>query len=480
MLGTPGLHDESPLGFTTAVPPRENLMKWMRYNRCRPTKGLCTNSQLTNELTMSVKKAGKIQIIAFGFDRINPGEKLESIEGEEYVIRHVDYNSNDSLDAGDALMIPSDIFENVRKVTSMHGAYNAYDCEENKLAQREKELSRLFDKRGWACFFLGELGNGSSGERKLDDLARRVANRTFQWTEPCKPYPHLKSKADEFLKFFTQYGIAQTELKLPYHNAQLRALATDSRGDKTYAAEIVSRSFFLPLKTLSRKGELAEILKTAAEAIILYKKRNDLYLPKWVEEIQFKSELRLQAEREDLQKKIQETAINLAKWEQYKAILTASGRSLNEVVVNVLRDYFHLNLKSEEVFIEDAMIYSDDGNLHLYVVEIKGVTAGIKREQINQLDSHRERLGVEHSLTGLLIINDFSDTPGIEARKAKPIDPQHLAHATRLNVKILRTVNLIELMLASEDLTERKLFFLKACEQASPLVLVPSPSEGTS
>jgi len=236
----------------------------------------------------------------------------------------------------------------------------------------------------------------------------------------------------------------------------------------------------LPLKTLSRKGELAEILITAAEAIILYKKRNDLYLPKWVEEIQFKSELRLQAEREDLQKKIQETVINLAKWEQYKAILTASGRSLNEVVVNVLRDYFHLNLKSEEAFIEDAMIYSDDSSLHLYVIEIKGVTAGIKREHINQLDSHRERLGVEHSIPGLLIINDFSDTPGIEPRKAKPIDQQHLTHATRLNVKILRTVNLIELMLASEDLTERKLFFLKACEQASPLVLVPSLSEGTT
>lgn len=252
---------------------------------------------------MNVKKIRKTQIIAFGFDRINSREEREPIEGDEYVIRHMDYESHESLDVGDALIIPSDLFEKVTRVDSYDGAYNAYNCEENKLALREKELFRLYDKKGWACFFLGEIKNGNSGERKFDDLARRIANRTFQWTQPCKPYPHLKSKSDEFGRFFTQYGIAQTELTLPYRNEQVRALATDSKGDKTYAAEVFGRSFFLPLKNLSRKGELAEILQTAAEAIILYKKRNDLYLPKWIEEIQFKTELRLVAEREELQNK---------------------------------------------------------------------------------------------------------------------------------------------------------------------------------
>lgn len=438
-----------------------------------PQKGFAPTLTCPNELRMPDKNARKTQIIAFGFDRINPHEGRESIEGGEYVIRHVDYNSPEPLDAADALMIPSDIFETRVKVYDGH----RYDYEENKLAQREKELSRLYDKKGWACFFLGELGNGQSRERMHDDLARRIANRTFQWTQPCKPYPQLKSKTDEFGKFFTQYGIAQTELTLPYGNALLRTLATDSRGDKTYAAEAAGRAFFLPLKILSRTGELAEILKTAAEAIILYKKRNDLYLPKWVEDIQFKTETRLLAEQECLQRRLQETTNDLARWERHKAVLTASGRSLNEVVVDVLRNFFGLQLKSEEAYIEDAMIYSTDGSSHLYVVEIKGVTAGIKREQINQLDSHRERLGLDHSLPGLLIINDFCDTAGMEARKKKPVDEQHLAHATRLNVRILRTTSLIDLMLASEDLKDRTSFFLKACEQASPLVLAPLGSE---
>ncbi|MDP1591306.1 MAG: hypothetical protein Q8M07_26365, partial [Prosthecobacter sp.] len=377
----------------------------------------------------------------------------------------------------DAVMLPSDFFENATRINIFEGSYNVYDCEDDKLAQREKELYRLFDKKGWACFFIGALKNGNSGERRFADLARKMANRTFQRTQSCKPFPHLKSKTDEFGNFFTRHGIAQTELTPPYQNGLFRTLATDPRGDKTYAAELAATRFFLPLKPLSRKGELAEILQTAAAAIILYKKRNDLYLPKWVEDIQFKTEIRLLAEQESLQRRLQETTNDLARWERHKAVLAASGRSLSEVVVDVLRNFFGLNLKSEEAYIEDAMIYSNDGSSHLYVVEIKGVAAGIKREQINQLDSHRERLGLDHSLPGLLIINDFCDTPGMEARKKKPVDEQHLAHATRLNVRILRTTSLIDLMLASEELRDRTSFFLKACEQASPLVLAPLGSE---
>lgn len=429
---------------------------------------------------MTAKKTRKTQIIAFGFDRINPHEKREPIETEEYVIRHVDFDSPECLDAGDALILPSDIFEDITRRHSLYGSYNSHNCDDAKLAQREKELFRLFDKKGWVCFLLGHLGNGESEDRKSDDLARRIANRTFQWTTPCKPYPHLKSKTDEFNAFFNQYGIARTELTPPYRNTQLRVLATDSREQKTYAAEVSGRSFFLPLKTLSSPGELSALLASAAAAIILYKKRNDLYLPAWVEEIRFKGEERLSEEREALQRKIQDATLELAKWERYKAILTASGKSLNQVVVDVLREYFGLNLKSDEAYIEDAMIHSQDGKACIYVVEIKGVTAGIKREHINQLDSHRERLGHDDLLPGLLIINDFSDTPGIESRKAKPIDQQHIAHAKRTNVRILRTVNLLDLMLESEHLTDRATFFLNACQKADPLVLPPLDGEKAS
>ena len=80
--------------------------------------------------------------------------------------------------------------------------------------------------------------------------------------------------------------------------------------------------------------------------------------------------------------------------------------------------------------------------------EIKGINGGLKREHINQVDSHRERLGLPTEIPGLLILNDFSDINGLQERKAKRFDQVHLGHADKLNIRILRTTTLLEIVVA--------------------------------
>jgi len=167
-------------------------------------------------------------------------------------------------------------------------------------------------------------------------------------------------------------------------------------------------------------------------------------------------------------------------WHNYKGILSASGEALRALVVQVLRDFFGLTLKSDEQYVEDGIIYDDLG-MPVFILEVKGVNGGLKREHVNQVDSHRELLGLCAEIPGLLILNDCMDMDGLEQRKKKEFDPMQLDHAKKLNVKILRTTTLIELMIEAESNPDRKNRFRRLCSEARPMV-VPhkGPVEGSS
>jgi hypothetical protein len=144
----------------------------------------------------------------------------------------------------------------------------------------------------------------------------------------------------------------------------------------------------------------------------------------------------------------------------------------------LLREYFGLNVPGDDNNVEDAVIR--DGEHALYVVEVKGVRGGLKREHLNQIDSHRERLSLTADTAGLLIVNDFMEIEGLEQRSAKQFDAQHLKHAVDLNIRILRTTTLFELMLDIEHLQiqQRAGRFLSTCSEAQPLLTHPAKKEG--
>jgi len=294
------------------------------------------------------------------------------------------------------------------------------------------------------------------------------------YRDPAAPNPHVESKADDFREYFRSFGIARTALSSPRDKSKTRILATTQSGEEIYAAEFAGQWFFLPLKDLGNDREvLRSILTVAARSILAYKRRNDVYLPQWVDNIRFKEENEIATRLDQLKSEAATLQENGSLLKSFKAVLVASGRSLNEIVVSIFKSYFGLNLKSEEAYVEDAIIYDGSGSPK-FVVEIKGVNGGLKREHINQVDSHRERLKLAPEVPGLLVINDFADSEGFDERKAKPMNADHLLHASRQNVKVLRTTTLIEFMLAVEGASDRRDVFLEQCELGNPLVEPPS------
>jgi hypothetical protein len=415
-------------------------------------------------------------ILAYGFDAFGfqiPSASLDLGEGRKliYVSCHTDRNLADS----DGVIMPSGLFESEHNPKS-YMSRRSFIADEHHLAVREKQIFQLFEKNGWVAFLVGEIENGSSYEWSRTDLAKRVLNDAFGLVVNHDPNPHITCKVDEFRAYLDSYGINRTTFTKPKTNARLKVIATNGG---VVAGQVFGRVFFLPLPHLKGNSqELERAVQMCAIAVSAYRERNEIFLPGWVAALKFQAEVTLQHEEEAIERRLLEIREQRRELERHKAILSASGEQLRQQVLDVLREYFGLNVTGDDNNVEDAVIR--DGEHALYVVEVKGVRGGLKREHLNQIDSHRERLSLTADTAGLLIVNDFMEIEGLEQRSAKQFDAQHLKHAVDLNIRILRTTTLFELMLDIEHLQiqERAGRFLSACSEAQPLLKHPAKKEG--
>ncbi len=424
---------------------------------------------------MKDKPAKKPLIYAYGFDQI-PLRSSPEYQGDDFDLEFVPYRSPKSLAEADGVVIPSGVFE----ISSSHpngydGRYTTLKADQHQLAERLKQFRLLYRAGKWACLLLRRVDTGHNNQWADTDLAKQMLGVVFSEFGGCDPTPHMQCKSDDFGGFFQTYGIAQTGMARARDWSQVRVLASSPNENIIYAAEFNGWLFFLPFKELVNTPDQAHLLiESAVKGILQYRRRNHFSLPEWVANLRFNRETELIRRVDELRTQTAVAEEELNTWARYKGILSASGHPLNEIVVDVLRTFFKLNLNSQENYVEDALIFDDQKNV-LFVVEVKGVNGGIKREHVNQVDSHRERLGMDPTTPGLLIINDFADVESIEARRTRQIDQNHLKLAQEQNIRILRTTALFDLMMATEMAADRTDSFLAACQKGDPLVSAPHP-----
>lgn len=419
------------------------------------------------------KRPAKRLIFAYGFDQQGFALPTDPIEGTDYVMHYIPHRSSQSLETADAVIFASGIFEQIKYDRRFNPDYGemvpdiSVNCDKHHLAKREKEITEVTRNGGWIAALLGYVE--TAGGRYTDtDLAKKYLDELFSVIETEDPIAHVDCKDDAFAKYLHDYGIARTTFAEPRERYNARTLATAPSG-ASVAAELNGKFFFLPLQPIARDQTILKaLLQECVAAVLEYKRRHDFYLPVWVNEIEFKSETLIKDEISKLEQIIKGKRDQLDTMRRYKGILSCSGNTLNELVVKILREYFRLDVPCKEKFVEDAII--NVKGKPAFVIEIKGVKAGLKREHINQVDSHRERLGISHDVPGLLIINDFSDIDGVLERRAQKFDVAQINHAAKLNVKILRTTTLLDIMLTLEDASKRTKPFLELCKTAAPMV----------
>ena len=272
--------------------------------------------------------------------------------------------------------------------------------------------------------------------------------------EPFKGSAAVLPVNDEFNDYIKKWGIAKTILHCSSDDMDYKVLAKID--NRKVGVEFLGKVFFLPFHTTRLDDSEAQSLLTVlCRSILDYLQKRRVEIPDWVNEFCFESEKELRNQLDNLLKECTSLQNELLIWRKYKGILTHSGEILKDTVVSVLRDFFHLIVSDVEDFKEDALIKDDNDNV-LAAVEIKGTKGGVKRDYINQIDSHRERNSLELSIPGVLIINDYMSSKGIQNKFKKTVATKQIEHAKRLNVLIIRTIDLIFLIKNLEKDSSRR------------------------
>jgi hypothetical protein len=256
------------------------------------------------------------------------------------------------------------------------------------------------------------------------------------------------------------YGVANTVFELPYDRDRQFEIIAES-GGTAVAIEWAHQVFFLPFHTTKRDIVTLNLIATeVSRAILDYRQKRIAEVPAWLDEFKFATEEKLGSEIDALQRQIADRKDQIQIWRDYKAILSTSGDILKERVVAMLRSFFGVRVDALEEFREDAKILDDTGEVIAFV-EIKGTKGGIKREHINQVDSHRERAGLSSSVSGVLIINNEMSVGGIKERFETTVPGEQIDHAKKLNVLIIRTIDLLFIIRQFEDIPNKTEKFLE-------------------
>lgn len=342
--------------------------------------------------------------------------------------------------------------------------YLNHSCDRNELDKRIKELELLIKKGGFVCFILHKpfvdsyYRSGSTKDLSGTDLCKYSLNySSFHRKDFPKRATHVNTIRDEFVRFLELYGAASSYFDNYNNGIELREIARINRS--TVGMILFDREFFIPSLLPENTDErIFEYFSLLAEALTSSFNKLRLEIPSWIAQFSFEKESTLSVKKSQLLEEIGNIDTDLAKYTQYKKILLGSGEVLVENVATVLKDGFSLKINSNDELKEDLKILNENDDPIIFI-EVKGTNRGVKREYINQTDSHRDRAGLGSTFPSLLLINTHIKNSANIEDKDKVVPEDQIKHAVKIGVLILRTLDLLFLLkkLDSGTITQAEL-----------------------
>jgi len=348
----------------------------------------------------------------------------------------------------DVVVLYTGAFEHVKVYTHQHEInYFSQD-----LDRRHREFFTLFKNRKVFIFLLTPI-LVQIRLQEIDpkiDLFRRVA-QTFgmNWKPIDRPIGHLSADISDFAEFIDHHGTVHVSLEIPYD------LRDACKAISTIHQNVVAgfcfhdRVFFLPARIPNNHADALQIAACAVDCVLKYRQRISDELPDWVSEFAFPTETTFRNKAKDLESQLYETYNQIEELEKLKGILCYQSDPLVKAVCKILRDIFELRLDDRDECIEDIKILGDDDEV-LAMVEVKGVTRNFAREDINQVDSHRERRGLSSDSPGILIMNTMRNANSLGAKDVRP-HPDIIKKAVGDNVLMIRTMDLLRYINAIQN-----------------------------
>ena len=264
---------------------------------------------------------------------------------------------------------------------------------------------------------------------------------------PLVPTPALDPVFSDYL---TAYGRSGTYLNSPAEGT----VALGGTPDRVAAfAEPVGQGriyvlpYFVGDFTVSYNAVVGSVLR----AVEGHQTGSKITFPQYVEDLLLPGEEDLSRRIEKLQIEVEEAKAKATHLRNFRHLLGhASGSTLESLIVealNLVLEDTEVSVEDrEDTGVEDFWLVAPEGDIAL--AEAKGIGGHVKRQNVNQVDDHRDQHDLKpEELPGLLVVNVFRNTDGTDAeQRSLPVSPDVLAHARRNNVLILRTRDLFFLL----------------------------------
>lgn len=405
---------------------------------------------------MAKQNENRYKVMVYGVESLEFKTPKEPSQHSKFLLEFHKIKTEADFSEFDGIIFIGRTFE-----TYSHEKISCLDKLE--LQKRIKQLFKLLSKRGFVGILVDriidsytivhgysssryECNDTSLGKVFLNDLGMINSNR-FDSKEPLRHFQILRS---EFKKYLSDYGITHTIFSIPPNiRNQIKPIC---KIDNSYTGMIIrDKVFVLPFMTPDRdEKDTTKIFTIVAEGITNTLLKISHEIPQWLEkEFIFPNERTLLSELYKQQQVLQEIESKVEVYRQFKGCLAFSDELLVDEVALTLENYFQIRVTKSQEFREDLQIHSPKDDKIIALVEVKGVNTGVAREHINQVDSHRERMGLTPDFPGILIINTKMNATSLKEKDIE-VASEQIIKAVSDNILIIRTLDLLNLIVLIE------------------------------
>ncbi len=357
-------------------------------------------------------------------------------------------------------------------VILFQGVFNG---DKDEFDKRFNELQVMMKQSGFVCIILCQAYSSS----KPDFLNAYVTDQNFTIEDLKQRISGVHTKQSEFKIFLDIYGASSTFF-VQDSLSELKITEIASLNDIMTGFIAEGRFFFIPaLLPYDIPDTIIEYFTLLSDGLISYWNKRHFAVPEWVDVFQFHNEPQLIGHKHELHEQITAIDAQLDEYKKYKRVLILNGDILVEEVAHLLKEVFQFLIDDTDEKKEDLKFLDNDGNIIL-LCEVKGTNKGVKRIDVYQAESHRERAGQPDDFPSILIMNTHIKNSRTVQDKDKPVETEQVDLATNHNVLILRTIDLLQLAsqkldstLTSEDfldLLKNESGWLKATETGYKIV----------
>jgi hypothetical protein len=408
------------------------------FGKLRKTKDLTESEFLIGK----PDKTPSLRFLAYGLPHSGTSATHSF---EEFELDDAPLRASVSFLNYNGIVVFAGTFEKIKVRSDMFQNRETYiNCiESDDLDLRERELFTICKENKVTIFLVPFLRKDGScrGEILDTDLFRRFLKEFhIPWDSSERPASWLNSQIPEFQTYIEQHGAAYVYFHGNDSNKEFMKVICGN--DNTAVAfSVYDRVFFLPCVYPTTHEQALDAAESAIRAVISYRKRISKDKPQWISEFRFTQENSLLNNAKDLQQQLNRIETQIYSYGNYKGALCYRSDPLVDIVINIFEKFFGISLVKEDEFVEDASLKDKAGN-RIAVFEIKGVNSNFSRGNVNQVDSHRERLSLQPDTPGILVMNTLVDANSL-AEKDLPPHPDIIKKAVADNVLLIRTIDLL-------------------------------------